>query len=280
MRGAARVRGATRVAGRTTFVGWLGVVLCLACDTGPPPGTPTLGLPSRPVDALGGRAIADALDTLDLDAREERIYSEVARGNVPSWLRQLERVEITRELEGRDYRVAFWAAPDYLAIGSDDDYFYVPLSPRTALRIADLVGGSLPTALMVDAIWMAARSRLVPIRIRPDEFMGTVRYFRRHNSLVQAQRRQHNAPPGVFLAGHKLDVVLLTPVTGPGQVGLYGWHLPNGSPIQPLHEVDIDSEPHFSMGVRIVHGRILIDGREEDLASVLGSRRLAPLVGR
>lgn len=271
--------------------------LLLACDPGPDPGAPVLDLPPRPADAPGGDQIVEELQGLDVEAREDRVFAEVARGNIPGWLRQLERVEVTMEVpvevagpgtgetEGdatRTRRLTFWAMPDYLSIGSDDDFFYVPLSPRTALRIAELTGASLPTPWLVDAIWMEARVRLIPIRFRPDEHMGSLRYFNRHNHVVQAQRRQHGARPGQLVAGHKLDVVRLSPAPGPPAdspaVGLYGWHLSDGAPIQPVHPVDPATPPHFSMGLRLVDRRILLDGIEVDVEDALRDPDLAGLL--
>lgn len=253
---------------KVTASSWVAVLLCLACDPGAD--APTLDFPPRPADAPGGTEIARDLRSLEFQAREERVYTEVARGNVPSWLRRLEPVEITVAMDGRRRHVTFWATPDYLSIGSDDDYFYIPLSPGTAQRIAERVGGSLPAPRMIDAIWMSARNRLVPIRIQPGEHMWSVRHFERHNRIIQAQRRQHHVPPGAFVAGHKLDIVLpADPDAGPEHVALYGWHRSDGTPIQPLYRIAIDSPPHFSMGVRLVHREILIDGAEADLAGIL-----------
>jgi hypothetical protein len=207
---------------------------------------------------------------LDLQAREELVYREVARGNVPGWLRRLRRVETRAEIEGRTRALTFWVTPDYLAVGSDDDHFYTPVSGPTTLRLSELAGASLPTPGMVDAIWAAARVRLIPIRIPPDEHMTTVPVFRRHDRLVQAQRRQHGGKAGDFLAGHKLDVVLMS-AQAPDQVelGVYGWHQRDGTPIQPPHPMSDGAPPHFSMGLRLVHRRVLVDGVETDLGELV-----------
>jgi hypothetical protein len=88
---------------------------------------------------------------------------------------------------------------------------------------------------MVDAIWASAQVRLAPIRIGPNEDMTTMRYFERHDRLVQAQRRLLDVAPGAFVAGHKLDIVLsATLPANPGRVLRYGWHQPDGQPIQRL----------------------------------------------
>jgi hypothetical protein len=251
--------------------------MCLACGTGAD--GPTLELPDRPDDAAGGTEIAQDIRALDFEAREERIYAEVARGNVPAWMRQFGRITMTGEIDGRAHDVTLWVMRDYLAVGSDDDFFFVPLSPGVAQRIADLVGASLPTARLVDAIWAAARVKLTPIRIRPDESTRTFQYFERHNALVQAQRRLHGGPPGAFVAGHKLDVVR-TPssATDSAQYAVYGWHHSDGTPIQPLHPVAVDSEPRFNMGVRLVDLRILVDGESHELSSALQDPRLARIL--
>jgi hypothetical protein len=240
---------------------------------------PVLELPPRPIGAPGGTEIARDLRTLDLRTREERIFAEISRGNVPSWLRQFERVELRGQVRGRSHRVESWVAPDYLAVGSDTDSFLVPLSPQMGQRIADLVGCSLPTPKMVDAIWTSARVRLPPIRIGPDSLMTTVRYFERHDRLVRAQRMAYGVPPGVFVAGHKLDVVITPTVSAnPGQVALYGWHRPDGEPIQPLYTAHADSLVVFSHGIRLVARGIVVDGAGRDLLEVLSDPDLAPLL--
>jgi hypothetical protein len=262
-------------AGSVAAVG--AMVLCLACDPGAD--APGLDIAARPADAPGGAEIARDIRALELEDREERIYAEVARGNVPTWLRPLQRVELTGEVDGHTRHVTFWVTPDYLAVGSDDDFFFVPLSPRTALRIARLTGGSLPTPRMVDTVWASARVRLVPIRLRPDEFIWTMQYFERHDRLVQAQRSLLRTRPGTFVAGHKLDVVLAaSPVEGAADVALYGWHHTDGTPIQPLYHVPVDTRPHFSMGLRIVHRDIVIDGATARLEDVLHDPGLARLL--
>jgi hypothetical protein len=253
------------------------VLVFLACHEGDP--APVFDLPSRSPDALEGAEVAMEIRDLDLDSREERIYEEVSGGNLPTWLRHLERVEISGEIHGRQRRVEFWVAPDYLSIGSDTASFLIPLSPQMGQRIADLLGGSLPTARMVDAVWAAARTRLAPIRLGPNEYITTVQYFARHNRLVRAQRQLIKVPPGEFVAGHKLDVVLSASLAeNPGKVAFYGWHQPDGRPIQRLFTNRDDDWVAYNLGIRLVHRRVLVDGVERDLFEVLSDPGVAPLL--
>lgn len=240
---------------------------------------PTLHLPARPAGAPGGVEIARAIRTLDLDAREERLYAEVARGNVPPALRKLKRIDISRVLDGRSYRVRFWASPDYLAVGSDDDYLLIPLTPQTAQRIADLAGATLPTPLMVDALWSHAQVRLAPAPIPPSDEMTTVPVFEDHNRYVQQQRAARRVPAGTLVAGHKKDVVLTSRLAAaPGKVAIYGWHRSDGRPIQPLYLGHTDRWVDYSHGVRLIHRFVSLDGTRRDVLEVLRDERLAPLL--
>jgi hypothetical protein len=253
------------------------VLLSTAC--GPAEPVPLLDLPERAGEAPDGDEISREIRTLELRAREERIYAEISQGNVPTWLRQLKPVEVRGEVDGRRHRVTFWVTPDYLAVGSDSDYLLIPLSAQTAQRIADLVGGSLPTPPMVDAIWASADLRVDPIRLQPNEFMETVRYLERHDNLVKAQRHLYDVPPGVLVAGHKLDVVIASALSErPGEIALYGWHRSSGQVIQPLFIGATDSLVTFSHGVRLVDRSVVVDGARRDLWDVLRDPELAQIL--
>jgi hypothetical protein len=238
-----------------------------------------LNLPQRADEAPGGDEIYREIRTLELGAREQRIYGEIARGNVPNWLRRLKPVELSGEVDGRAYRVTFWVTPDYLAVGSDSDNLLIPLSAQTAQRIADLVGASLPTPRMVDAIWASADFRAEPIRLRPYALMKTVRFFERHDNLVKAQRYLYGVRPGALVAGHKLDVVIASKLNEhPGAVALYGWHHSSGQVIQPLYIGATDSFVTYSHGVRLVDRSVAVDGARRDLWDVLRDPELAEIL--
>jgi hypothetical protein len=192
----------------------------------------SLDLPMRPTTALNGIAFAKSVFDLPRVERESKILAEVKVGNVPPSLRTL--VPIT--VENGKLRVTYFVMPDYLAIGSDQDYFLAPLSPGTAQAIADFVSCSLPTPKMVDDIYAAATVKLTPEPIPPSRAMTTVPVFLGHNELVRAQRKHHESPLGALVAGHKKDVVIANALFAkPGKVAIYGWHKPDGKPIQPLY---------------------------------------------
>src|SRR5436309_4946295 len=104
-----------------------------------------LSLPQRPFNAPSGDAFAERITSLALPERENEIVSQILSGNVPDFLRQLCPVSVTNVVPGKTNIGTFYATPDYLAVGSDTDYFLVPISPRTGQRIADALNCSLPT---------------------------------------------------------------------------------------------------------------------------------------
>jgi len=238
-----------------------------------------LDLPPRPGDASGGAEIAREIRNLDLASREERIFAEVTRGNVPGWLRKLSPVELAGEVEGRELKATFWVTPDYLAVGSDQDFFLVPLSPGTAQRIADRVGCLLPTPRMVDAVWGAARVRLEPSPIPPSPEMTTVPVFEAHGRMVAAQWRNVSAPRGSLVSGHKKDVVITSALASlPNRVAIYGWHRLDGEPIQALYTGHSEDWVDYSHGIRLVLREMTLDGTRLDLPEVLRDPGLAPLL--
>lgn len=263
--------------------------LLLACNSAP---APLLDVPERPDGVATGSEIARELRGLDLEAREARVLAEVASGNMPGWLRRMRPVEIrpqaarvgapgeqgaatARTVAVRT--VTFWATPDYLAVGSDEDFLRIPLSPGTAQRIAELTGTSLPTPTMVDAIWEAAAVRLGPTPIPPNRLMTTVAVFEDHDRKVQRQRDRARASAGALVAGHKKDVVL-TPrlAESSDHVAIYGWHDLSGEPIQPLYLGHTDDWVDYSHGIRLVDDTVWVDGEPRALADVLTDPEVAP----
>jgi hypothetical protein len=233
----------------------------------------SLDLPPRPPTAPKGTEFARSIAALPLRQREEKILAEVMAGNVPPFLRTFVPVTVTTGALTATYDVA----PDYLAIGSDDDYFLTPLTPYTAQIIADRLDCCLPTRKMVDDIYASAMVKLTPAPIPPSREMTTVPVFLRHNEMVHAQRSEH--PPGGLVAGHKKDVVIANNVfTTMGRVAIYGWHKADGKPIQPLYIGHTASWADYSHGIRLVRRRMTVGGEAKTLDEVLADPRLAPLV--
>src|ERR1700684_3704761 len=97
---------------------WLGC-LDFACGQ-------TLNLPPRAVNALGGQQFVNVITPMlaPPDAqRENWIYAQVASGNIPDWMRTLKPVTTSAIINSVNHTITYYFAPEYLAIGSSNDYF-------------------------------------------------------------------------------------------------------------------------------------------------------------
>lgn len=253
----------------------LAAALVAACEA---PEPPALDLPPRSEDAVEADELVAQLTGLSLEERESRILAEIRKGNVPGWLRTFQEVRVRSSAASGEHEVVFWALPDYLAVGSDTSFVFTPLSYSAAQQIVREMGGMLPTVPMVDAIWRAARARLSPVRLPPDDEMRSVPYFERHNRLVLAQRFLYDVTPGEFAAGGKVDLVSMPAAATEPAMAIYGWHRRDGRPIQPLFIRDTDRIVSFNQGVRVVASEVLIDGQRRDIAEVWDDPATADLL--
>ncbi|MBI5367116.1 MAG: hypothetical protein HZA54_08770 [Planctomycetes bacterium] len=244
----------------------------------PPPGPPALGIPPRPAGAESGSAFLARTNAFSRPRREEAILAALADGNLPPFLRTWREVTVSGSGgDGRTHEVTFRALPDVLAIGSDADFVRIPMNPLTAQRLADRFGASLPTRKMVDAIWRQAGVRLAPRPLPASAAMMSNDYTRTHQRKIEEQRA--GRPLGALTAGHKKDVVLSNLLlTRPGRVAIYGWHLTNGSPIQPLSTVHENTYADYSHGIRLIDRTVRVDGVFRDLLDVLRDPALARLL--
>ena len=80
------------------------------------PTEPTI--PSRPGNAVGGRAFMRSVTALSLADREAAVLRELSSGNLPSFLRQLKAIRVTAvDGVGTTHTAEYSVMPDYLAIG-------------------------------------------------------------------------------------------------------------------------------------------------------------------
>jgi hypothetical protein len=238
----------------------------------------SLAVPERPADAPAATALIERLSAMSLEEREQAIVAEVKRGNVPVFLRTFVPVPVAGTVDHREVRGSISVLPDYLAVGSDEDYLLAPLTPLAAQRLADDLGCLLPTQKIVDQIYSAAALKMEPSPIPPSPAMTTMPIFAEHNAKVQTQRSGALAehPTGVLVAGHKKDVVITSDLfETPDRVAIYGWHRRDGKPIQPLYTGHGQSWVDYSHGIRLVSQRMVIDGAARRTAEILADPDLS-----
>ena len=241
---------------------------------------PFLKLPARPADAIGGSEFARRTSGLSSADRDRAVVAELERGNIPSFLGHLAPVKLTTNAsDGQAVAATIWVTPDYLAIGSDDDFLYVPLTYYSATTVADRFGCVLPTARMVDAIYDQSAHHLRPTPLPAGPLMRSNLYLEKHQQLIDEQRS--GLPLGELIAGHKKDLVLSNRLRqAPGRVAIYGWHRAPGHPIQPLSTVHGAQYVDYSHGVRLVSATVVIGGQTRSIYDALQDSHVAPVLSR
>lgn len=248
-----------------------------------PPGTRLASFPPRLDDAEGGREFMERMAHLSAHDREQAVYEEILRGNVPEHLRALMPVKLS--ILGKNKQTisaTAWVLPDYLAVGSDDDYVRVPINAYTAGRLAEQLGFTLPTQKLVNAVYAQATVHLRPRPLPAGPEMTSSAYFQRHNDMIESQLRQqsvNNNLFGVLVAGHKKDVVLSNRLNRvANRIAIYGWHQLDAKPIQPLSTVHEATYADYSHGIRFVDPVLKVNGKDTRLEDVLADPELAGLV--
>ena len=136
--------------------------------------------------------------------------------------------------------ITFFAAMDYFAIGTPEDYVYVPLDPPTAERLCRKKGWTFPTKKMVELIFEQADCKIFAIDGQAGPWgppygadMMTVARFAEHSERIQDQIAENEAALAGILAGHKKDLVLSNALEGhDGRLAYFGWFRTDGTTIQ------------------------------------------------
>lgn len=234
-----------------------------------------LQLKQRSKDALGGKQFALSISdsTLSLEKREEIIFKEVKQGNVPDFLRHFKKVKDTIVRNEQTYSISCWVLPDYFAIGNNDDYFYLSMTPNLAQRIAKLIHCSLPTKKMVDEIYQSASIKLRPQPILPTKAMTTLPVFIAHTDsvIMQLKAFESSHRNGKLTAGNKKDIIISNKIytEKSPKVVIYGWHNTDGKPIQPVYNKHTNLWADYSHGSRYILLKMYVNNKKMRLTKIL-----------
>jgi len=243
-----------------------------------------LNIPARPANALEGSAFANQVWNLSIIDREIAVVNEILSGNVPSFSRKLKAITFNKTINGNSYEMIFFTVCDYMAIGSDQDYFYIPMTPSTAQYLADSLNCTLPTKKMVDIIYNKAEFKLRPQPIPPSDSMTTVPVFWQHTDSIKQQfallgfdRSADN-----IVGGTKKDIIISNKIYSPEinyeRVVIYGWHLSVGNPIQPVYNGHIAMYADYSHGVRLISNIAFLNGDSVQVKDIVADTILWPLL--
>ena len=200
--------------------------------------------------------------------RDSFAVKEVLAGNVPSFLKRFVPVHVSMidSANGKTIKAVYYVAPDYLSIGNNKDWARINITPNAAQKIADRFNCFLPTRKMVDDIYKAAKLKLEPVPLYA--FRDSTPIMWHHHLIVEGQRKGRNG----LIAGIQKDVVISGKISRdskPDRVAIYGWHKPDGKPIQPLYTGHIYWWVDYSQGIRLVYRKIKVDKHWMDYVDVL-----------
>jgi hypothetical protein len=240
-------------------------------------------IPLRDPSAMTGSEFMNHVKNMSFTDREDAILNELVTGNIPYFLREMKALEADfSDANGTSHHLEYKVFPDYLSIGSDNDYCRVPMGPITAQKAGDFFGTTMPTRKLVDHIYQNAEVKLAPVTYAPVGDQNEQVYkFVEHNTAIEAQLSAAGGSAGDLIGGTKKDVVLSNKIidpTRPNHVVIYGWHQLNGEPIQPLTNIHINSYVDYSHGIRYLNSDIKVDGNVQKIQDVLKDAVLYKIV--
>jgi hypothetical protein len=200
--------------------------------------------------------------------RDSFALKEILAGNVPGFLKRFVPVYVSMvdSATGKTIKATYYVAPDYLSIGTDDDWARINITPNAAQQVADSFDCFLPTRKMVDDIYTAAKLKLEPVPLYA--FRDSTPIMWHHHLIVEGQRKGRKG----LIAGIQKDVVISGKISRdpkPDRVAIYGWHKLDGQPIQPLYTGHIYWWVDYSQGIRLVYRKIKVENKWMDYIDVL-----------
>lgn len=250
---------------------------------------PVPALADKPAATLAGSDFMRRADTTSFWTLEDIIVETVTAGQVPDALRHFRKITFTTpvvdsvEILRKKHKVEMWVLPDYVAIGTNDDFVRMPMGPLAAQRIADALDCTLPTPFLVDRIAEASEGHVDIFPFRP---LGNRNsqpiVFQDSNNAINAQFKAYGYEFGQFISGLKKDIVLtykiMTLTEYERNVAIYGWHHPDGRAQQPLFVRHGNFYVDYSHGVRLIYNKVKIDGVEYNIREILQSPELYRLL--
>lgn len=215
-----------------------------------------------------------------LAEREERIVQAVRSG----FYQPIEWQPM--EVERMGHRGKIWVARDALRIGEPGDSVRVNVSARTAQRIADMVGASLPTTFVLDEVQRRFQAS-VPPQIQPPDrrtredrgmspWMDDLGAMRLHSAQVDQAIARLSVPPYIVCNVGKHWVITSRLANTRGMAANYGWYTPSAPYVstsgiklwQSLGTRHNDRHVDYSQVLQLVRGTMEVDGQAKPFERV------------
>ncbi|HEX5653058.1 MAG TPA: hypothetical protein VFX58_08290 [Chitinophagaceae bacterium] len=215
-----------------------------------------LSLPARG-SRMGGKEFYSKAAAMSWRQRDSFAIKEILAGNIPAFFGKFTgiRISIRDTISPKKIQAIIYVSPDYLSIGTESDWARIPLTPMAAQFIADTLGCFLPTKKIVDDIYKAAIVKLEPVPMFA--YRDSTPTMWQHHLIIEGQRKGKKG----LIAGIKKDLVISERISRdhrPNREAIYGWHKPDGKPIQPLYTGHINWWVDYSHGVRLIYRKIKV----------------------
>lgn len=231
--------------------------------------------PTRKAAAITGTDFYKMAAAFNWQRRDSFAVREVLAGNIPGFLKKFVPVHTSITNSGNTINAVYYVSPDYLAVGSDNDWARINITPMAAQQIADSFHCFLPTRKMVDDIYKSATIKLEPVPMYA--FRDSTVTMYQHHLIVEGQRKLRKG----LITGIQKDVVISGKIMKdgrPDRVAIYGWHKPDGKPIQPLYTGHINWWVDYSQCIRLIFRTIYVNGKAMDYTEVLKDKILQRLL--
>jgi len=243
----------------------------ISCQT-----TSKISIPQR-TSSLSGNEFYHQAFAMKWKERDSFAVKEILAGNIPSFLKKFERIQVSiiDSITNKAVHAEYFVSPDYLSIGTDDNWARINITPKAAQKIADSFNCFLPTRKMVDDIYKAAKIKLEPVPMYA--FRDSTPTMWHHHLIIEGQRKGRKG----LIAGIQKDVVISGKIIRdlkPDRVAIYGWHKLDGIPIQPLYTGHIYWWVDYSQAIRLIYRKIKIGKKWMDYIDVLNDPVLKRLL--
>jgi hypothetical protein len=106
-------------------------LLILSCQT-----TKKIDAPQR-TSSLTGNDFYHQAFAMKWKERDSFALKEILAGNIPSFLKKFERIKvsITDSITGKRINAEYFVSPDYLSIGTDDNWARINITPLAAQKL-------------------------------------------------------------------------------------------------------------------------------------------------
>ena len=227
-------------------------------------------------DTLTGTRFFQLAKSYNWQQRDSLAIVYFKAGAIPKWWKQFTRVSVKSvDSTGKTHQLYYWVSPDYFAVGTNDDWVRVPVTPMAAQAMMDEMDCVLPTRKMVDQIHDAAKVKLVPVPMYAFRDSGITMY--QHHLMIEGQRKLRKG----LISGIKKDVVTTYKLQyGPkaNRLAIYGWHQANGKSIQPLYTGHVNWYVDYSHGIRFVYNHCKLDNKNTLITELLADTKWAKML--